>query len=262
MFISKPEVREAIKKILDMNYKQLLEYRRVGMIMPQKISESVTSREKLIELLRAEKVSEFNALRVREGLEEIDLSGANLRGANLRGANLRGANLREADLREADLREADLREADLSEADLREADLREADLREADLREAYLSGADLRGADLSGADLRGADLREANLREANLREADLRGADLRGADLRGADLRRGIISIRKLYYQEVKVSAANFADTLINDSGFLEYLRENGAKNVPDEVSTKDEFINEMEKRGLDVGGIEQFFDE
>jgi hypothetical protein len=72
-FIYKPEVREAIQKIIDMDYTQLLEYRRVGMIMPQKISKSATSRKKLIELLRAGNVSEFNALRDRTGLEEINL---------------------------------------------------------------------------------------------------------------------------------------------------------------------------------------------
>ncbi len=171
-FISKPEVREAIKKIIDMNYKQLLEYRRAGMIMPQKISEPVTSREKLIELLKAGKVSEFNALRRREGIKELDLSGA------------------------------------------------------------------------------------------NLRWADLRGAILIVANLSGGDLRRGIILIKEQYYQKAKVSDANFEDALINDSGFLEYLRENGAKNVPDAVSTKDEFINEMKKRGLDIRGIEHFFEE
>ena len=226
-FISKSKVREAIKKIIDMDYKQLLEYRRVGMIMPQKISESVTSHEKLIELLRAEKVSEFNTLRDKEGLEEIDLRWAYLRWAYLRWANLSGADLRVADLRGADLIVANLRVANLS------------------------------GANLSGADLRGADLRGANLSGA-----DLRGADLSRANLIGADLSRGIILIKEPYYQEVKVSDANFEDTLINDSGFLEYLKENGAKNVPDEVSTKDDFIKEMKQRGLDIGGIEQFFDE
>lgn len=206
-FISKPEVREAIKKIIDMNYKQLLEYRRAGMIMPQKISEPVTSREKLIELLKAGKVSEFNALRRREGIKELDLSGANLRWADLRGAILIVANL---------------------------------------------SGGDLSGSYLSGANLRG----------ANLSGANLSMADLTGADLSGGDLRRGIILIKEQYYQKAKVSDANFEDALINDSGFLEYLRENGAKNVPDAVSTKDEFINEMKKRGLDIRGIEHFFEE
>ncbi len=92
--------------------------------------------------------------------------------------------------------------------------------------------------------------------------ADLSRADLSMADLRGANLSQGIILIKEQYYQETKVSGANFKDALINDRGFLEYLKENGAINVPGEVSTKDEFINEMKKRGLDVGGIEQFFDE
>jgi hypothetical protein len=82
------------------------------------------------------------------------------------------------------------------------------------------------------------------------------------ADLSGANLSRGIILIEELYYQEVKVNDANFEDALINDSGFLAYLRENGAKNVPDEVSTKDEFIKEMKQRGLNAKGIEQFFGE
>ncbi len=92
--------------------------------------------------------------------------------------------------------------------------------------------------------------------------ANLSMADLTGADLSGGDLRRGIILIKEQYYQKAKVSDANFEDALINDSGFLEYLRENGAKNVPDAVSTKDEFINEMKKRGLDIRGIEHFFEE
>ncbi len=311
-FISKPEVREAIKKILDMDYKQLLEYRRVGMIMHQKISESATSREKLIELLIAKKVSEFNALRDRESLEEIDLSGAYFSGAYLRGADLHEANLSGANLREADLSGANLSGANLSGANLREvyfsgANLSGANLSGANLREVYFSGANLSGADLHEANLRGADLHEADLSGANLHEADLIGANLSGgnlreanlsganlhganlsganlimpdlrkaylsidyffsedtlsADLRAANLSQGIILIKEPYYQEAKVNDANFEDALINDSGFLEYLRENGAKNVPDEVSTKDEFINEMKKRRLNVGAIEQFFDE
>jgi len=127
------------------------------------------------------------------------------------------------------------------------ADLCETGLCEVDLREAYLRMADLRGANLHGTYLRG---------------ANLRGVDLRGVDLTGANLRSGIILIKEQNYQEAKVGNANFKNALINNRGFLEYLKENGAKNVPDEVSTRDEFINAMKKRGLDIGGIEPFFDE
>jgi hypothetical protein len=169
-FIYKPEVRETIKKIIAMDYKQLLEYRRVGMIMPQKISESATSREKLIELLRAEKVSEFNALRDRVGLEQIDLRDADLRGANLSEVNLSMANLS------------------------------------------------------------GANLSRVNLSRANLREVDLREADLSGAELsRGNNLVTD--------YQRAMVSGANFENVLTNDKDFLKYLKEKGAKNVPNYVT-------------------------
>ncbi len=224
-FINK--ARETIEEIIAMSDTQLSEYRRAGMIMPQKISEPATSREKLIELLKAGKVSEFNALRDREGVEVIDLHMADLRKGCLRGADLRVA-------------------------DLREGYLRGADLAGADLTEAYLRGADLTDADLTDADLTRAVLRLANLR----------GVDLTGVDLTGANLKSGIILIKEHYYQEAKVSGTNFGNALINDRGFLEYLRKNGAINVPDEVSTKDDFINAMKKRGFDVGGIDQFFDE
>ncbi|NQE45772.1 hypothetical protein C5S31_07110 [ANME-1 cluster archaeon GoMg2] len=201
-FINSSKARETIEKIIDMNDEQLSEYRRAGMIMPQKISGPATSREKLIELLKAGKVSEFNALRDIKSIEEIDLIGANLSRANLCKANLYGANLCKANL--------------------------------------Y----------------------GANLHKAVLIEAVLLWANLSRADLSGAYLLGGIILVEGPNYQETEVSDANFKNALISDRGFLEYLKENGAKNVPDEVSTKDDFINEMKKRGLDVRGIEHFFDE
>jgi uncharacterized protein YjbI with pentapeptide repeats len=226
-FINSSKARKTLEKIIAMSDTQLSEYRRAGMIMPQKISEPATSREKLIELLRAGRVSEFNDLRRREGIKEPDLSRANFRWADLRGADLAGA-----------------------------------DLIRAVLSGAVLSGANLSGANLSGANLRKANLFGANLHRAVLIEAVLLWANLNGANLSGAYLLGGIILVEGPNYQEAKVSDANFEDALINDSGFLEYLKKNGAKNVPDEVSTKDKFINEMKKRGLDIEGIEQSFKE
>jgi predicted KAP-like P-loop ATPase len=212
-FINSSKARETLEKIIEMSDMQLSEYRRAGKIMPQKIPEPAISREEFIELLKSEKVSEFNDLRDRNNLEKIDLLGADLRGAKLINDKL--------------------------------------------------INADLRGANLSAVNLRGANLSAADLRAANLLGADLLGANLSGADLRGANLRSGIILVKKQYYQEAKVSDADFNNALINDKGFLEYLRENGAENVPDVVYTKDVIVNEMEKREWwDVGGIELFFEE
>jgi uncharacterized protein YjbI with pentapeptide repeats len=246
-FINSIKVRKTLEKIINMSDTQLSEYRRAGMIMPQKISEPVTTREKLIELLKAEKVSEFNALRGRESLEEIDL---------------RGADFSRADFSRADFSRADLFGAKLIKANLWGANLSRAKLIVANLGGANLHRANLSRANLLGADLIEANLLEADLIEANLSEANLIETNLRGVNLIEANLSNGIILVKEPYYQEAKVSDANFENALINDSGFLEYLKENGAKNVPDVVSTKDEFINEMKKRELNVRDIEQFFDE
>ena len=43
-----------------------------------------------------------------------------------------------------------------------------------------------------------------------------------------------------------------------SENGFLDYLKENGAINVPGKVSTMKVILNEMTQRGLYIGGIEQ----
>jgi len=75
-------------------------------------------------------------IRVEDGGERANLSGADLSGANLSGADLSGA---------------DLSGADLFGANLSRADLSGADLFGANLSRANLSGASLYGASLYGA---------------------------------------------------------------------------------------------------------------
>ena len=81
-------------------------------------------------------VREFNAWRVRNPEERV----------NLKGANLTGANLREADLTGVNRMGANLTEANLMGADLMGADLRRAHLTRAHLTRAHLTGAILSGA--------------------------------------------------------------------------------------------------------------------
>jgi uncharacterized protein YjbI with pentapeptide repeats len=73
----------------------------------------------LVELLRDEKIDEFNREVTREALP--DLANANLRMADLRRANLRNADLRGAYLRNADLRGVDLSRANLDGASIYQA---------------------------------------------------------------------------------------------------------------------------------------------
>jgi uncharacterized protein YjbI with pentapeptide repeats/MFS family permease len=124
--------------------------------------------------------------KIREGLDEAQLTSRNLVGADLRETALLGANLAGMNLSGADLRGAFLLWADLSHANLRGAKMDEHTI----LIGANLSGADLSNADMSKAKLREADLSRANLTNACLVEADLRGASLIKAKLHGADLSR------------------------------------------------------------------------
>jgi uncharacterized protein YjbI with pentapeptide repeats len=196
--------------------------------LPNKRETSFTiNNEKQLELLRNEKVTEFNLLdyhyqylihlpyedltslklnsiKLRTAflfnadlthadlsnadLTHADLSGAKLLDANLTYANLSGADLTHADLSGAKLSKANLSRATLSEAKLFNADLSNADLTHADLSGVKLLDANLTYANLSGAKLSKANVFDAKLLKANLLNADLSGAYLLNADLSGAKL--------------------------------------------------------------------------
>ncbi|HUV02739.1 MAG TPA: pentapeptide repeat-containing protein [Desulfobacteria bacterium] len=113
-FITQVKVRETIDTILGMNDGKLLEYRRAGMSIPQKIIKPAIDKYALIDLLRAGRIAEFND--ITKDLDIIDLSRADLSGAYLHGANLsvtilNGAYLHGANLSGADLSGADLRDS-------------------------------------------------------------------------------------------------------------------------------------------------------
>lgn len=198
--------RDTINKIVEMKDEKLSEYRRAGMIILPKIIKPEISSEELIELLRSGNVSEFNALRNREGKGVIDLGGANLRDADLSGAKLNGAKLSEADLSGADLSEADLRNAKLI------------------------------------------------------------GTVLSRTVLNKANLSQGVILVKEPNYQETQVAAANFQRALISDRGFLKYLNEKGAENVPSRITSKDRIKKLLKDRGYEslviAQIIKRFFEE
>jgi uncharacterized protein YjbI with pentapeptide repeats len=150
--------------------------------------------------------------RRKDGLGEVNLSGANIPGTNLdeahlddalfinahlEGASLIGVHLDRAALTRAHLRGADLSVAHLKRAGLFEAHLEGANLSEADLEDAILIGAHFKNADFHGANLSRASLFDADLTGARLNSlaepltssgADLNNADLSGTNLTDADL--------------------------------------------------------------------------
>lgn len=152
--------------------------------MVSEVSHGIIS--KMIMLLEAGKVSEFNEL--RNGLigrilfdktiaPSTNLQGINLENIAMPGARLSYTNLNGANLRDADLSNANLQKANLENVNAYQARFWNVNLQGANLKNANLQGASFKSTDLSDANLQGADLKDADLRiTVNLQNTDLRGA--------------------------------------------------------------------------------------
>jgi len=80
--------------------------------------------------------------------------------------------------------------------------------------------------------------------------------NLENIDLSGADLTGGIILVTVSAYKKTKVEGANFENSILIDSELVAYLRANGAQNVPDAITDKNEIINLLVARGYDLSVI------
>lgn len=83
------------------------------------MSTPIISQDPLYQLLRNDKVQEFNARRAKG--ESCSLVGVDLRGMDLRDMDARGLNLENAYLRQTDLRGIDFRQAQLEGASIKGA---------------------------------------------------------------------------------------------------------------------------------------------
>jgi uncharacterized protein YjbI with pentapeptide repeats len=233
-----------------------------------------TDIEKQLKLLQSQEVKEFNdyygenvlvhlpyAELQKQKLQGInlahsvlfkaDMSGANLTEAHLTGADMSGAKLTVANLSEAKLTVANLTGANLIGANLTEAKLPVANLIEADMSGANLTGANLTRADMSGANLTGAFLYRANLTGANLTRANLTRANLTRAYLLGANLTNSII-VNNIFSEDTVVADTNFKYAIIDNHEFLEYLRKNQCKNIPEEeIRNKQELRLKLESKNI-----------
>lgn len=113
------------------------------------------NRDNAVELLRANRPEDWNALREADASWTPDLNGVQLKGLNLAGTNLRKVILKAADLTAACLDSADLTESVLAGATLANVSAKRALFDRADLRGANLEGADLHDASFDNAMLTG-----------------------------------------------------------------------------------------------------------
>ena len=119
------------------------------------------------------------------------------------------------------------------------------------LQNVDLVGADLSDTDLSFADLANADLTKAKLFRANVSNANLFNAKLEGADLSNAKLISSVLVRCKM--NNLICKDAIFDDAIIDDDELVNYLRNNGAKNVPPAVKNKKQLELNLEQRGIKI---------
>jgi uncharacterized protein YjbI with pentapeptide repeats len=183
--------------------------------------QQASQKDYLLQLLKEEKIEEFNKFRrnnnySRLDFYNVDLGGRDLSHADLGNADLSSANLREAKLLHTILVESSLMTAQLSKADLSNAKLSKSRLLKADLAFANLSNAKLSKALLAFATLSAANLSEANLSFASLLCADLSFAYLKGAKLPFANLSTANLSNADLL--EADLSEANVSFTNLSNA--------------------------------------------
>ena len=209
--------------------------------------------EKQSDLLRKREVTEFNKYTDQgiaihlpyKKLAQCDLQNFRLDHSMLFRANLSKSNLYRANLTGAFLYGANLYKANLTEAILSDANLTGVDLPGANLSGAFLSGANLSGAFLYKVDLSGANMPKVDLSGANMRKVDLSGANLSGAKL----LKTIIINCK---FSDATIDPyTDFSNAIIDDPEFLNYLREKGLNNIPNEIVNKQQLKEELLNRGL-----------
>ena len=161
--------------------------------------------QKLVELLEAGKISEFNILK-----ETLDLNRVQV---HLEGANLQGM----------DLRDINLDRVRLSGANMQNTDLRGMIIDDEALHNVNLQGADLRNADLGGSYLYGANMKDTNLEGAILKGAHLEGADLTGANLVGSDASGVVftgVAIHNANFQNANLQGSDFSEMTLTGANF------------------------------------------
>ncbi len=161
---------------------------------------------------------------VDEGMERVDLRGADLRGVAMSSVS----GLMHCDLRDVSGRGLSLYDTTVEGCRFEGADLRDSHLLFMDGTPASIAQARLRGATLQ-LDLEGLDLSGCDLREVNFEDSGLRGTILRGADLRGA-------TFHFMHHEDlvdIDFTGTKIDGTTFRDDGVSEPLRFDGAIGTP-----------------------------
>lgn len=198
-----------------------------------------------LKLLEEGNVKEFNESRKQNAATFPTLRNVKLSKKNLEEANLSGANLETARLEQTNLAGSSLVGARLLSASMSGANLQSAILSDAFLQFAWLANANLRRTLMIKTDLSGANLVFADLSYAILSEVYLSASVLKHSNM------TGVIVVAPRKFDGLDCEGADFTNAMIDSSKFVSYLRNTGAKNVPEAEKNKKDLRKKLEGRGV-----------
>jgi uncharacterized protein YjbI with pentapeptide repeats len=245
-----------------------------------KISDSITRdhirrREYIMELITSENIPKFNEFRKLENYARLDLRQINLGGywnfygkkrtLNLKEIILKGsifdqsnlsmisvnnsdsssssfylANLSDTSFLNVDLSQGFFQQVDFYDSTVKDCNLFHAGFMIANLFETYFSRCYIYKSNFSYAKCNNSRFIECAIFNANFHNANALDASFHSSVLIDCQRFDGLICRN-----------ANFANTIINNEDFVKYLRQNGAKNVPDAVTKSNNIKDSLANLGF-----------
>ncbi len=203
-----------------------------------------------------------------KNLNYIDLSSVNLSYSELEGANLANSILCNSNLNYCNLHLANLYNSKLSNTRLIGAYLSYANLSHADLTKSNLSRADLTAsifdnADLTSAEIKRAEFSYSKISHAKLKQTDLTGSYLYEFNLSHSNLSKSIligtditsanfcdtILIGCTKYDKMICLNTNFENAIIDNEELIYYLKNNGAKNIPQSINNMTDLYKKLKEK-------------
>jgi uncharacterized protein YjbI with pentapeptide repeats len=218
-------------------------------------------RNYLIDLITGEKVNIFNDFRRDENFAPLDLRQINVGGywnidGKKRSLILEGIVLKNSNLAQSDLALVKIKGSDLSNSSLYLGNMSKMAITDTNLSHLFLQQCDIYDANIKDCNLYHTNLSIANLFETHFNHCNLYETNFSFAkcnnstffqcliynpnflntNLFESKFRQSVL-IDCTYFNGLICQNADFSDTIINSTGFVKYLRENGALNVPEPIT-------------------------
>lgn len=269
-------------KYLDANKYSLKQIAKILIAKSNNTEDYHKVRTTLLRLITTESIRKFNNYRKSQKYSSLDLSQTNLGGLwkikkEIRPLNLSGVILKKVNFDQSDLSEMKISNSDLSYCSFYLSTISEGNFNEVDLSHVIMQQADLYDLSIVKCNLFHSVFRIANLFETYFRkcyiyqtdfsyakcnnscfiECALYDVNFNNANLAETSFESSLLLNCK-QFKGLKCEQANFTNATINSAELVDYLRNNGARNMPDPIFDTNEIRKRLTNLGFSLNQIEE----